>query len=97
MEVVGERRDGKSNCATVVGCVGDGACGDVGWVRDAGGTEARLWTVVPDALDVAAGVVASLVNHIGWYRLRAIVARMRWRVRRCVWGCLMIFHAMCGA
>ena len=97
MEVVGERRDGKSNCASVVGCVGDGACGDVGWVRNAGVTEARLWTVVPDALDGAAGVVASLVNHIGWYRLSAIVARMMWRVRRCVGGCLMIFHAMCGA
>ena len=96
MEVVGERRDGKSNCASVVGCVGDGACGE-GWVRDAGATEARLCTVVPDALDVAAGVVASLVNHIGWYRLSAIVARMMWSVRRCVWGCLMIFHAMCGA
>ena len=90
LEGVGERRDGKSNCASVVGCVGDGACGE-GW------TEARLCTVVPDALDVAAGVVASLVNHIGWYRLSAIVARMRWSVRRCVWGCLMIFHAMCGA
>ena len=97
MEGVGERRDGKSIGASVLGCVGDGACGDVGWVRDVGATEARRCTVVPDALGVAAGVVASLVNHIGWYRFRAIVARMRWRVRGCVWGCRMIFHTMCGA
>ena len=57
--------------------MGDGAYGDVGWVRDAGATEARQCTVVSDVLGVAAGVVASLVNHIGWYRFRAIVARMR--------------------
>ena len=40
MEGVGERRDEKSSCASVLGCVGDGACGDVGWVRDAVATRA---------------------------------------------------------
>ena len=40
MEGVGERRDGKSSCISDLSCVGDGACGDVGWVRDAGATEA---------------------------------------------------------
>ena len=40
MEGVGERRDGKSSCASVLGCVGDGACGvNMGWVRDAGTME----------------------------------------------------------
>ena len=89
--------DGRSSCAWVPGCVGDGAGGDVGCVRDTGATEARLCIVAPEALGVAVGGVASSVNYIGWYRLRAIVARMRWRVRRCVLGCRMNFHTMCGA
>ena len=89
-------RDRRSSCASVPVCVGDGAGSDVGWVRDAGVTEARLCIVALEALGVVVGGVASSVNHIGLYRLRAIVARMRWRVRRCVWGCRMIFHTMCG-
>ena len=75
-----------SSCAAVLGCDGDGADGDVGWVRDSGATEVRLCSVATEALGVAVCEVASSVNQIGWYRLRAIVARMRWRVWRCVWG-----------
>ena len=40
MDGLGEIRDGRSNCASVPGCVGDGIGGDVGWVRDAGAPEA---------------------------------------------------------
>jgi len=66
-------------------------------VRDAGTTDARLCIVALEAPGVVFGGVASSVNHMGWYRLRARVAKMRWRVFRCGWGCLMIFHTMCGA
>ena len=96
MEGLGERRDGRSSCAADPVRVGDGAGGGVGWVRDAVATEARLCGVALEALCVVFGGVASSVNHMGWYRLRAIVARMRWMVCRCVWGCLMIFHTMYG-
>ena len=97
MEGLGEIRDGRSSCASIPVCVGDWAGGDVGWVRDADATDARLCIVALEALGVVVGGMASSVNHIGWYRLREIVARMRWRVRRCVWGSRMIFHTMCGA
>ena len=40
MEGLGERRDGKSSCTSVPGCVGDGTGADMGWVQDTGATEA---------------------------------------------------------
>ena len=92
VEGFGEVKAGRSSCASVPGCKDDGAGGDGGCVRDTGVVDPRLCIGAPEALCVAFGWVASSVNHIGWYRLRAIVARMRWRVRRCVWGCRMIFH-----
>ena len=76
MEGLGARRDGRSSCVAVPVRVGDVAGGDVGWVRDAGGTEARLGSVALEALGVAFCEVASSVNHMGWYRLRVRVARV---------------------
>ena len=69
----------------------------MGWVRDAGATEDRLCSVALEASGGAFGGVASSVNYMGWYCLRARVAIMRWRVVKCVWGCLMILHTICGA
>ena len=97
MEGLGERRDGRSSCAAVPVRVVDRAGGNVGWVLDVGATEARLCGVAHEASGVACGRVAASVNHMGWYRFRARVASMRWRVFRCVLGCLIIFHSMCGA
>ena len=97
LEGVSERRDGRSSCVAVSVRVVDGAGGNMGWVLDVGATEAIPCGVAHESSGVACGGVAASVNQRGWYRFRARVARMRWRVLRCVWGCLMIFHSMCGA
>ena len=97
LDGLGKRRDGRSSYAAVPVCVDDGTGVNMGWVRDTGVTEARLCSVALEALGVTFGGVPSSVNQMGWYRLRARVARMRWRICRCVWSCLIIFHTMCGA
>ena len=97
LEGVSERRDGRSSCVVVAVRVVDRAGGNMGWVLDVGATEAIPRGVAYESAGVACGGVADSVNQMGWYRFRARVARMRWRVLRCVWGCLMIFHSMCGA
>ena len=96
VEGFGETRDGRSSCAPVPGRMGDWTDGDWGCVRDAGATDARLWVSVLEALCVAFGAVASSVNHIGWYRLRAMVARMRLMVLMCVWGTPCVVHGSRG-
>ena len=97
LEGLSERRDRRRSCVAVSVRVVDRAGGNMGWVLDVGVTEATLCGVAPESSGVACGRVTASVNHMGWYRFRTRVARMRWRVVRCVWGCLMIFHSMCGA
>ena len=69
LEGLVERRDENSSCAAVL--VRDGAGVDVGWMRAAGANEAILCSVALESPGVAFGGVASSVNHMGWYRLRA--------------------------
>ena len=71
LEGLGERRDGGSSCAAVPVHVADATGVSVGWVRDTGKNEAILCRVVLKSQGVTFGGVASSVNHMGWYRLRA--------------------------
>ena len=71
LEGLGERRDGGSSCVAVPVLVVDTTGVGVGWVRDTCANEAILCRVVLKSPGVAFGGVASSVNHMGWYRLRA--------------------------
>ena len=86
LEGLGERRDGRSSFEAIPVRVGDGTGVGVGWVRDTGANKAILFSVVLESPGVVFDGVASSVNHMGWYCLRTRVARMRYRVYRCVWA-----------
>ena len=94
LEGLGDSRDGRSSYSAVPVRVGDESGVGIDWVRDASANEAILYSVAPESQGVAFGGEASSVNHMGWYRLRAIVARRIWRVCRRVWGCRTIFQTM---
>ena len=78
LEGLGERRDGMSSCVAVPVRVVDDTDVGIGWLRDAGANEAILFSSSLESPSVAFGGVVSSVNHMGWYGLRARVAKMRW-------------------
>ena len=67
------------------------------WVQNSDTNEAELLSDLFESTGVTGDEVATSVNHMGCFRWRAIVARRRFMVFCCVWGCRTIFHTMCGA
>ena len=77
-------KDGMSSFKAAIFRVGDVIGWGMDWVRESDTKEAesRSWSF--ESTDVVGGGVTSSVNHMGWYHLRARVARRRWMVCCCV-------------
>ena len=97
MEGMIERKDGMKSCDVGTYHVGVGVGWVADWVRDTDANEAEPLSGSVDGTGVVSGGVSSVVNHMGWYRLRARVTKRRWIVYCCVCGDQIIFHTMCGA
>ena len=86
-----------SSCEAVTFRVGEVVGWGMEWVQNSVTKDTEPLNGSFESTGLEGDGVASSVNHMGQCRLRVRVAKRRWMVCCCVWGCRTIFYTMCGA